>query len=724
MEDMDRVLSRRLQALDEPGRLELAREIVERLGSRFDLDVCSLLVEELDRVRGPALEAWLDTAPDTPNGVWLRTQLLSDSAALARSWERFFSFRMPHDPFDLLAWSRALAATGSYEEATQKMRLALAQDIGYGVFARAEKLVRELASSMKSNLRQCKIAVAGSSTTDLVVAILRALCLRDQIGAEFYEAPYGSVEQEIRGAGSGLARFRPDIVILVMHWRDLHLEAVTREEQAWISQFVEERKADWKRLSDSFNCHIIQPSFDYPAFEAYGHLAGVLQGGRTRLIDLLNIRLRQEAPRNVSIVNIAAVQREVGTKRWEDEMVWTRYRQHPAIEALPQLTEAYMSHVRAVLGLSRKVLVTDLDNTLWGGVIGEDGLDGIRVGPGSPEGEAYLNLQHYMLDLKRRGILLAVCSKNNLEDAQLPFLRHAHMALRLEDFAAFHANWEDKAANLQAIARELSLGLDSFVFFDDNPLEREWIHSQLPQVAVVELGPSPFYFLRQLDRGRYFETLSLSAEDLARADQYRIEAQRESLRAYAASLDDFLQNLQLRATVEEVTEKNLARVAQLVNKTNQFNVTTRRYTEAQLHAIVQDRQAWIRTFQLSDRMASYGLIGVLFCRPADSRDTWEIDTWLMSCRALGRQMEKFMFDRLIEAAIARRIRRIVGVYRPTAKNGLVKELYDQMGFRPVGESADELLYEFDVPATPLFTATHIRNITAPPRMSEAMSARP
>ena len=419
---MSRILSSRLGVLDESGRIELSREVVQRLGNRFDRDVCSLLVEELDGVSGPVLEVWLDTLEDTPNGAWLRTQLLSRGGALARAWARFFSFDVRRDPLDLLAWSRALAATGEHEEAARKLRLAFEQDTSYAVFARAEKLVRELAGSAKTNLRNCKIAVLGSSTTNLLVPVLQTLCLRDRIGAEIYEGPYGSLEQEIRDEGSGLARFRPDIAILVMHWRDLRLEAITEDEQAWIDRFLAERKADWKRLSDSFSCHIIQPSFDYPACESYGHLSGVLQGGRDRIIDLLNLRLRQEALPNVSILDMAAVQREVGNRRWEDELGWARYRQHPAIEALPELAEAYISQVRAVLGLSRKVLVTDLDNTLWGGVIGEDGLDGIRVGPDSPEAEAFLDLQRYMLDLKRRGILLAVCSKNNIEDARLPFL--------------------------------------------------------------------------------------------------------------------------------------------------------------------------------------------------------------------------------------------------------------------------------------------------------------
>jgi FkbH-like protein len=370
-----------------------------------------------------------------------------------------------------------------------------------------------------------------------------------------------------------------------------------------------------------------------------------------------------------------------------------------------------MSHVRPVLGLSRKVLVTDLDNTLWKGVVGEDGLEGITIGAGSPEGEAYLQLQQYMLELKRRGILLAVCSKNNPEDARLPFVGHPQMALKLEDFAAFFANWDDKAANLEAIARKLSLGLDSFVFLDDSPLEREWIRSQLAEVAVVELGSSPLDFIRQLDRGRYFEALSLSGEDLRRADQYRKQSQREQLRTSAASLDDFLRDLRLEATVEALGEKNLARVTQLINKTNQFNVTTRRYTEAQVRAHAQDGSGWSGVFHLSDRMDSYGLIGVLICR-ASSSENWEVDTWLMSCRSLGRQMEKFMFDRMIEAAIARRIKLIVGVYRPTAKNALVSELYEQVGFRRAGQDPDGVRYELEVPASLTVSAPHIRNVSA------------
>jgi FkbH-like protein len=708
---MERVLTRRLRQLNDAGRLSVARETLEQLGSRFAPDVCAVLLEELNAVDSGSVKSWLETLPKTANGLWLHTQLLTDQVALAQAWEHFFSFRVGRRAIDVLSWARALAASGAREQAARQLRVALDPGAEYPLFARAEKLVRELAKSSKLCLRRCKIAILGSSTTSLLVPVLQALCLRDQIDADIYEGTYGSMEQEIRDPASGLARFRPDIVVLMMHWRDLRLEPVTADPQSWIDRFMEQRKRDWQRMAESFSSHVVQPSFDYPATDAFGSLSGILPGGRASMIDQLNLRLRAEAAGNVSIVDMARVQREVGASRWEDDNAWYRYRQHPAVGALPALAEAYMSHVRPVLGLSRKVLVTDLDNTLWRGVIGEDGLDGIAIGPGTPEGEAYLQLQQYLLELKRRGILLAVCSKNNPEDALSPFLHHPYMALKREDFAAFRANWDDKVANLQAIARELSLGVDSFVFLDDNPLEREWVRSQLPEVAVVELGSAPLDFVRQLDRGRYFEALTLSGEDVARAEQYRNQARREQLHASSASLDDFLRDLSLEASVESIAERNVARVAQLVNKTNQFNVTTRRYTEAQVLTLAQDTRGWTGAFRLSDRMDSYGLIGVLICR-AIATEQWEVDTWLMSCRALGRQMERFMFDRMIEAAIARRIKRIGAVYRVTAKNGLVKELYDQVGFRRVNEDAEGARYELEVPVALTVTATHIRDTSA------------
>jgi FkbH-like protein len=536
--------------------------------------------------------------------------------------------------------------------------------------------------------------------------------LRDRIRAGIYQGLYGAIQQEVLDPASGLSAFRPDIVLVTVNWRELNLDATTKDEAGTVERIVASNAALWQRLSERFGCHVVQCAYDFPADEPYGYFAASVEGGRTRVIEKINMRMRESAPVFVSILDTPAIQRQVGTHRWEDAMAWYSFRQHPSTEALPDFAEGFLAHVRAVLGLGRKVLVTDLDNTLWKGVIGEDGLDGIAIGPGSPAGEAHLRLQQYLLDLKKRGILLAVCSKNNPEDARLPFEKHPSMALRVEDFAAFRANWDDKAANLRTIAKDLSLGLDSFVFLDDNPLERAWVRSQLPQLTVVELGPSAFHYVRDLDRGRYFHALALSAEDLARAEQYRVEAHRETLRTSSESLDDFLAQLQLEAYVERVAAKNLTRVTQLINKTNQFNLTTRRYTEAQVLTMAGDATGWAGAFHMSDRLGSYGLIGAVLCAAGEQPGDWEIDTFLMSCRTLGRQMEKFMFDCLVNAAIQSGLRRLIGVYRPTQKNVLVKELYDQFGFTRVAETAEETRYVWNVPAAHSPTATHVRDVSS------------
>jgi FkbH-like protein len=702
----------RLRLLPPLERLQAARESIEPLGKEFHAASAEALAGELRGTDAALLHPWLEALPDSAVAAFLGTQLLPAGARQLLAWERLWALEGKRDPFRLLGWARALAAVGEFEAAARKLRLALAEHPPYPFYARAEKLVRQVAHAGVAHLRQCRLAILGSSTTSLLVPVMEALLLRDGIQAEIYEAPYGSIQQESLDPASGLARFRPGIVILQMQWRDLELAGVTEEPEPWVARTVESYAALWQRLTQAFSCHVIQPAFDFPAEEPYGHLGGALRGGRTRLIELLNLRMREAAPPNVSVLDVPAVQREVGARRWENPGDWDRYRQHPAADTLPELADAQLAHVRAVLGLTRKVLVTDLDNTLWHGVIGEDGVSGIGIGPGTPAGEAHLRLQRYLLDLKRRGILLAVVSKNNPEDARLPFQEHPQMALRLEDFAGFRANWEDKAGNLRALAKDLSLGLDSFVFLDDNPLEREWVRSQLPEVAVVELDAAPFHYVRQLHRGRYFESIALSAEDLARAEQYRVEAQRESLRSTASSLDDFLTGLRLEASVAPVTDANLARVTQLVNKTNQFNVTTRRYSEAEVRALAQDAEGWAGAFHMSDCLGSYGLIGVLFCKPGAGERHWEIDTLLMSCRTLGRQMEKFMFDRMLDAAQRAAIQRITGVYRPTRKNAMVSRLFDDFGFRRVAASDAETRYEFDVPQTPSRTATHVRDVSA------------
>ena len=605
------------------------------------------------------------------------------------------------DPLRLLRDARDAAAADDWQQASRQLRAALEHRPDYTFHVRAQGLLRDVLAKT-SGRRPMKIAVLGSTTLSLLTPVLEALCFRDGLQAHCYEGLFGAYRQEILDPESGFYRFDPDITFIVPTWRDLTLPSFGTDDGARIvDRLVAEHVSLWNVLASRSRSHIVQHTFDLPGTESAGLLASRRPEGRRHIIRTLNMRLHDAALPCVSVLDTEHVLALVGHPNWHDAALWQRARQHPSATALPALAEEQMAHVRAVAGMTRKVVVCDLDNTLWGGIVGEDGLAGISIGGSSPEGEAHLELQQYLKELRSRGVLLAVASKNNADEARLPFLEHPEMLLRLEDFTAFEANWDDKVTNLRRIAETLSLGIDSFVLLDDNPLEREWVRSQLPDVAVVELGPSPATYVRDLDAGRYFDVLTVSDEDRQRAEMYRKEHQRGALRAQAGSLDEFLGGLDMQATVSPVSAQNLARVTQLVNKTNQFNVTTRRYTEAQVSAIAAIPRAWTGVFELSDRFGHHGTVGLLFCVPADAAaaDTWEIDTWLLSCRVLGRTLEHFMLDRALDAARAAGVSRLVAIYRPTPKNGLVADLFDRLGFTPIdGQVGGERRYELALAA--------------------------
>ena len=596
----------------------------------------------------------------------------------------------------LLQEARTAAAAADWSLASQQLRTALAARPDYTFHARAQGLVRDILANTGGR-RPLRIAVLGSATLSLLTPVLKTLCFRDGIQAECHEGLFGAYRQEILDPGSAFYAFNPDITFIVPTWHDLSLASLGNgDPSATVENVVNEHVKLWEMIASRTRSHVVQHSFDVPPAESAGLLASRHAAGRRHVIRTINMRLSDAALPFVSILDTEHVMTVVGHANWSDAALWHRARQHPSAKALPALVEEQMAHVRAVAGLTRKVVVCDLDNTLWGGVIGEDGLAGIKIGGSSPEGEAYLELQRYLKELRSRGVLLAVASKNNPDDARLPFLEHPDMLLRLDDFAAFEANWDDKVTNLRRVAAMLSLGTDSLVFIDDNPLERGWVRSQMPEVAVVEFGASPAHYVRDLDAGRYFDVLTVSEEDRQRAAMYRTEQQRDALRAQAASLEEFLAGLDMRASVAPVNEQNLARVTQLVNKTNQFNLTTRRYTEAQVGAIAAGG-GWTGVFDLRDRFGQHGIVGLMFCVPRDT-DTWEIDTWLMSCRVLGRTLERFMLDRAVDAARAAGISRLIGVYRPTAKNGLVKDLFETLGFSPAGGGEAERCYELPISA--------------------------
>ncbi|MEJ1964029.1 MAG: HAD-IIIC family phosphatase [Gammaproteobacteria bacterium] len=328
----------------------------------------------------------------------------------------------------------------------------------------------------------------------------------------------------------------------------------------------------------------------------------------------------------------------------------------------------------------------DLDNTLWGGVIGDDGLEGIRLGQGSAVGEAYLEFQHYVRDLGRRGIILAVCSKNDIENARSPFEKHPEMVLKSEHIACFVANWSDKAGNLRSIAEQLNIGLDSLVFADDNPFERNIVRRELPQVAVPELPEDPALYGRAIADAGYFEALRITPEDFERGGQYRANVAREQLKASHTDVEGYLRSLNMEMRWQPFDRVGLQRVVQLINKTNQFNLTTRRYTEGDVVAVMEDPRALTLQIRLLDQFGDNGIIGIVIGKPEG--DSIRLDTWLMSCRVLGRQVEEATLNLVAAEAQRLGVRQLIGEYLPSKKNGMVREHYRKLRFRPASEAAD------------------------------------
>jgi FkbH-like protein len=409
----------------------------------------------------------------------------------------------------------------------------------------------------------------------------------------------------------------------------------------------------------------------------------------------VNAGLGVAAGSKVDIVDCERLSALVGKERWIDPRYWQLSKQAVSMQALPLLARHLTAVLAADLGLSRKCLVLDLDNTLWGGVIAEDGLAGIKLG-GDQTGEAFVAFQEYIRQLKDKGVILAVCSKNNEADAKEPFERHPDMRLKLDDFATFIANWEPKADNLLRIAETLNIGLDSLVFVDDNPVERAAVRRAMPQVDVISLPADPAYYTRTLSQYLMFETATFTAEDARRTEQYRARTLAARLEKSAGSLEELWESLEMTATIAPFDGLNLPRIVQLIGKTNQFNLTTRRHGQAQVEAFMKDPDCVHFSLRLRDRFTDHGLVALMIVLQRGR--ILEIDTWLMSCRVIGRTVERTMLAHLCAHAAQRGATTIRGLYIPAAKNQLVKDVYSLFGFLPAEEVAGGRAWHYDLAA--------------------------
>jgi FkbH-like protein len=528
-----------------------------------------------------------------------------------------------------------------------------------------------------------KLGVLGTGTLSLVDPVIRGTAPRHGFTVDCVMAEYGQVEQGALDPGSTINRADCDVVLVAFDYRGLPLgQAATDEQDAGdrVERSIETLRSVCRGVRANSNAQVILQTL-VPAPETlFGSLDSCWAGSVQSMVAAFNRAIVAECrDASVFLLDTAHLANTVGLANWHDPGQWNLAKFTFSAELLPLYADHVCRLLAAMHGKSRRALVLDLDNTLWGGVIGDDGLHGIIVGEGEATGEAFLNVQRLALTLRERGVVLAVSSKNTDEIARTPFADHPDMLLQQDHFASFRANWEDKASNIRAIAEELALGLDAFVFLDDNPAERELVRLYLPEVAVPELPEDPALYARTLAAAGYFEAVAYSQEDRARADAYKANAQRASLMSSANGIDDFLSGLQMQVTVQPFDVVGRSRIQQLIVKSNQFNLTTQRYTEAEIAEMEADPKIFTLQVRLKDRLGDNGMISVVICREAGA-DTWEIDTWLMSCRVLRRGVETMVLKEIVEQAREHGIRTLIGTYRPTPRNALVKGHYAELGF--------------------------------------------
>ena len=563
------------------------------------------------------------------------------------------------------------------------------------------KQLLEAANQPGTRTQDIRIAVLGGSTTNEVVDLLEILLLDSGFRPTFFQSEYGRYYEDAVLEPEIIANFKPDLVYIhtgIQNIQAFQPVACTEADfPGFVAGELSRYKAIWTSLASAIGCQIIQNNFEFPAYPTLGNLDSISPGGKSRFILELNRQFAVEAANNPRLIiqDLAALSAQVGLKQWFDPERWFSYKSANTVEGSFAIANSVTSIIRALFGRSRKVLVLDLDNTLWGGVIGDDGPDKIVIGKETAVAEAYTAFQEYCLSLRERGILLAVCSKNN-EDVAKQGFAHPDSILKLEHFSAFKANWEPKHENILQIAQELNLGTDSFVFVDDNPAERSIVESQIPGIAVPDVGDQVAQYASIIDAGRFFELISLGKEDLTRAKLYEDNAERSKLEQKFANYGEYLDSLEMSAEIDAFNSTYMERIAQLTNKTNQFNLTTRRYTLAEIESTVSDGNHIGLYGKLTDRFGDNGLISVVLGH--QTGDTLHIDLWLMSCRVLKRDMEVAMLDSLVERARDRNISTVLGYFIPTAKNGMVQDHYEKLGFTLVtkDETTNSTIWSLDI----------------------------
>jgi FkbH-like protein len=564
------------------------------------------------------------------------------------------------------------------------------------------KELKRLAKADASGLPARRVALAGEAATQFLALALKGEGVRRGLALDLYEAGYDQLEAELLDPGSALYAHRPALVVLQptaehLAARLAHTAPEARE-GLWEAELAR-LMALWDAIGRHAGARIV--CFNYAELDdgVFGHGANKVKGSLRYQLRRLNLALMDAAAARpeLFVFDLAALQAQHGRERLFDRKTHYAAAMPLALELLPEVARQLVGMLRAQEGHVAKCLVLDLDNTLWGGVVGDDGLERIEIGE-LGTGKVFRDIQRWAKQLRERGVLLAVCSKNDEAIAMAPFREHPEMVLGLDDVAAFVANWEPKPQNLLAIQQRLNIGLDSMVFVDDNPFERQLVRELLPAVQVPELPEDPADYLAHLAALNLFETVGLTDEDAVRTRRYQAEAKREQAQGGYESLDAFLADLGMVAASLPFDAFHAPRVAQLTQRSNQFNLRTVRYTEAEILALGASARHLGLGFTLADRFGDHGLVGVAILEET-APGRWFVDTWLMSCRVLQRGLEAFMLAQVVAGVRARGGHTLVGEYLPTAKNGLVAELLPRLGFTPADGRWALALDGFTPPAT-------------------------
>jgi FkbH-like protein len=545
---------------------------------------------------------------------------------------------------------------------------------------------RILKSSPGPEARVQRIAILGDVTTDLLGRAIAYGLAQENMFAVMYQAPFGMMTQEILDQKSAFNRFCPDVTLLAPDWRsmvqDLPLSAQQGDVDAAVAGVVANFRTLWQVLAEQHGCRILQHTLVPPGWRLAGQAERALPAAIPNQVSRLNTLLADAAGGQVHWVELDRMAMLFGTRSFASDRIWHTARLCFDQRFLPEYLAYFRSAWRTACARAKKVLVVDLDHTLWGGVVGDDGVAGLVLGAGTPLGEAYVAWQRYIKALAARGVILAVCSKNDPRIAEAGF-QHPAMVLKRDDFAAFVCSWQDKAQGLRHIARDLNVGLDSLVFVDDSAAECELVRSELPEVATVHVGGDPGCFMEIFDDACWFDHACLTTADLTRGEAYAARARAAEESIAVTDIGSYLTGLAMIGSLGRPAADDLDRIAQLEQKTNQFNLTTRRFGPAEIRAYLDNPDALVWALRLGDKFGDHGLVSTLFARRVGNQ--LHIDSWLMSCRVFGRTAEQFMMRHLVAAEKSRgQAGVIVGTYHPTAKNGVVADLYRQLGFEQDG----------------------------------------